>query len=145
MNGIITQLLTSSLQEQRIWFESTNVPIHSSAREKSTLLLCDSLETCSFYVLMGRNQVVVRIFQILQKSFHTWPISPASLEKTLWKRKYILQGVCYDQLTNYQHKHSVSLLQVFVPSGSPAQRRLLPLLLQQLVSKAISCFRTPLF
>lgn len=47
----------------------------------------DSLETCSFYVLMGRNQVVVRTLQTLQKSFHTCPTSPASLEKTLWKKE----------------------------------------------------------
>lgn len=36
-------------------------------------------------------------------------------------------------------------LRVSVPPGSPAQRRLLPLLLQQPVSKAISHFRAPLF
>lgn len=74
------------------WLKSASVPllilIHSSEREKSNQLLCDSMETCSFYVLTGRNLVVVWIFKPLQKSFTgcKWQISPVALENTLGKR-----------------------------------------------------------
>lgn len=50
-------------------------------------VLHNPLENCQFYVLGGRNQAVVWIFELLQKQFTVY-ISPATTGNTWWKRKY---------------------------------------------------------
>lgn len=119
------------------------IPTCLSAREQSNRSLCDSLEICSPRALTGRTRVVVRM------SASAKVIHPADIHSNPWihagtGNTYRSPGLiaCYDQLRNYQHKQAERLGYLCsCHRGLP----LLPLLLQQPVSKAISCFTAPLF